>query len=338
MDSTGLFKKFASGRVLTDAEKAHRLLQKKRLDTDPHYQLSVIEMNSTYLESVDKWYGFRGSITAVSLIIMLMVMGFYAALVHVSLNRSPTEVHADDAFVLIFVACLALPLLAFTSWMLFKDSFGYTHYPLRFNRRTRTVHVFRPDASVLSVPWDAVVFTLSMTAPVQNMWNIMGHVLDKDGVTVRESFALSVSETGAPEGLELLRSHWEFVRRYMEEGPEAVTGQVQFCLPIAKQRESFMFGLHRLMANSSTNAFYLWPIVIMSMAFDLLIVPFRFFAMRTSKIPVWTPEVQAQSVVAQDDPFAIEGDPKGYRRAVFPEAAQAAGVKFVAPPVVPVSG
>lgn len=338
MDFAGIMKRFPSGRALTAKEKEHRLHQKKRLDIPPHYQLSVIEMNSTYLESVDKWYGFKGSITALSLIGILFVTVFYGALVHVTLNRAPGEAGPDDAFVLIFIACLSVPVLAFALWMLLKDSFGFTHYPMRFNRRSRTVHVFRDDGSVLTVPWDNVFFTLTVTAPVQNMLNIMGHVLGKDGVTVEESFALSVSETGAPDGILLLRSHWEFVRRYMEEGPEAVTGQVQFCLPIAKERESFMVGLHRMLANSSTNSPFMWPIVIMSMAFDLLIVPFRFIAMRTSKIPAWPAEVQAQSMVTPGDPFAIEGDPKGYRRAVFPEAADAAGVRFVAPPMVPLSG
>lgn len=333
----GIFKRFPAGRPLTAQEQANRLHQSKRLEVAPHYQLSVIEMNSTYLESVDKWYGLKGTITGITLTVILFFTGLYSALVHVSLNRTPSEPGAgDDTFVLIFAACLFLPLLALAIWMLCKDSFTYTHYPIRFNRRTGTVHVFREDGSVLTVPWkNEVVFTLTLAAPVQNIWNAMGHILAKDRATVEESFSLSVSETGAPEGKLFLRSHWEFVRRFMEDGPGEVTGQVQFCLPIARARESFMFWLHRMLANSSTNSPFMWPIVYALMAIAVVLAPFRFIAMRTSKIPVWPAEVVAQSAIDAGDPFAIEGDEKGTRRAVFPEAAQAAGMRFVAPPAVP---
>ncbi|QYF95411.1 hypothetical protein KY495_09795 [Massilia sp. PAMC28688] len=335
MDFAGIFGGFPANRALPESDKSHRLLQKNRLDVSPHYQLSVIEMNSTYLESVDKWYGFRGFITMVALVPIIMFIAFSVGMVNVTLNR--TSGGEDDAFVLIFVACLGLPFVAAAIWLMRRDSFVYTHYPIRFNRVTRTVHVFRRDGSVLTVPWNKVFFTLALAAPASQAWNIMGHVMNKDGNTVQETFFLSVSDSGTPDGLHLLRSHWEFVRRYMEEGPQSVTGQVQFCLPIARQRESFMFGVHRLMANSSTTALYLWPIMLMSMAFDLLVVPFRFIAMRTSKIPQWPKEVTAGSAVEAGDPYAIEGDRKGTRRAVFPEAAAAAGVRFVAPPAPPKS-
>jgi hypothetical protein len=55
---------------------------------------------------------------------------------------------------------LALALI----WLLRKESFAYTHYPMRFNRKTRTVHVFRPNGTVLSVPWDQLYFTLGHMA------------------------------------------------------------------------------------------------------------------------------------------------------------------------------
>jgi hypothetical protein len=35
---------------------------------------------------------------------------------------------------------------------------------------------------------------------------------------------------------DFVRAHWEFVRRYMEDGPEAVSSLVKFCMPIELQR------------------------------------------------------------------------------------------------------
>jgi hypothetical protein len=74
MDFAGLVKKFPSNRPLSDQEKDLQLKQKQPLNINPHHQMSVIEMNSTYLESVDKWYGEKGTITALMLILVLIFL------------------------------------------------------------------------------------------------------------------------------------------------------------------------------------------------------------------------------------------------------------------------
>ena len=63
MEYSGLIEKYKVDRSLSDEERALRLLQDVRLAVEPHYQLSVIRMNSTFLESVDKWFAWRGMIT-----------------------------------------------------------------------------------------------------------------------------------------------------------------------------------------------------------------------------------------------------------------------------------
>lgn len=231
MDFVGLIGKYRANRLLTEQERVHQLKQAQRCDVEPHYQMSVIQLNSTYLELVDKWYGGKGG--------------------------------------------------------------------------CRLSYKF---------------------------WNIMEHLMADDGTTVLESFALSISETGAPDGLVMMRSHWEFVRRYMEDGPSSVSGQVQFCLPISHCRETWSMGMHRLLANNSGAPLWMLPMTVFSMAFDLATVPFRYFAMRTSKVPAWPSEVEAVNAIDPEDPYAIEGDERGDRKAVFPHAAQVAGVGFVAQP------
>ncbi|MFS2005508.1 hypothetical protein ACEN9F_17930 [Duganella sp. CT11-25] len=57
MDFLGLVVRYPANRPLSDQERAHHLKQKQGLNIEPHYQLSVVKMNSTYLESVDKWFG-----------------------------------------------------------------------------------------------------------------------------------------------------------------------------------------------------------------------------------------------------------------------------------------
>jgi hypothetical protein len=338
MNTGGLNGSYRTNRPLTEQELAYQLRQKQHLNVAPHYQLSVIKMNSTYLESVDRWFGRKGLISAVTLISIGMCLTLYAGLLHVAFTRRPEFLRGNDDFVLLTVAALMMsPVLAFAVWALRKESFAYTHYPIRFNRKTRMVHAFRTDGTVLSVPWDQVFFSLARVDDFYDQWNVIGSILTQDRRTVVESFTLSIIETSAPDGILMMQSHWEFVRRYMEDGPETITGQVQFCLPISERRESLTVGMHRLLANNSTSSPLLWPILVTSMFFDLLTVPFRFIAMRTSKIPQWPEEVESTCAIELDDPYAIEGAPNGDRVAVFPEAARTAGVGFTAPPGNPLA-
>ena len=114
----------------------------------------------------------------------------------------------------------------------------------------------------------------------------------------------------------------------MEEGPQAVTGQVQFCMPISKQKESFSNGIERICANIAGA-----PVVVywMYWPFCMIVSVFRGFAMLTSKIPNFPPQIEASSAIEVDDSYAIEGDPSGDRVAVYPAAANAAGVRLKVP-------
>jgi hypothetical protein len=182
---------------------------------------------------------------------------------------------------------------------------------MRFNRKTRTVHVFRPNGTVLSVPWDQLYFTLGHMAQWDD-WEVRGHVMAPDKATVRESFALSYvgSLNPADADQDFVRAHWEFIRRYMGDGPQAVAAQVQFCMPVDKQRERFSVGMERVFANIAGGNMLLYCLLF---PVCLMIGLFRFIAMRTSKIPQWPAEVEATSAIEPGDPYAIEGDASGER-------------------------
>lgn len=331
MDLAGLVKKFAINRPLTESEIELRLSQKLRLNLSPHYQMSVIRLNSTYLETVDKWYFQKGMLTLIAIFGLVVLGGggllmcarwVLFGLANAAATDDPQVSYANA----VAMGLVLVPITLSITWLLRRESFAYTHYPVRFNRKTRMVYVFRSNASILALPWDDAFFTLASVDNTGNSWNIMCHVLDAARETVLESFALSVSDTGSPEGLTILRSHWEFVRRYMEDGPAAVSEQIQFCLPIAKARESFVFGLHLLLAGNSTTTAVPWPVLLISMLFDVVISPFRFLAMRTSKVPNWPPAVETACPIEDDDPYAIEGASDGRRVAVFPDAARSGEV------------
>ncbi|MEJ2715429.1 MAG: hypothetical protein P8014_20000 [Acidihalobacter sp.] len=60
---------------------------------------------------------------------------------------------------IVAVFCAA-SILLFVIMLLSKDFFTHTYYPIRFNRKTRQVYVFRDkrDGGILTVPWDDVFF------------------------------------------------------------------------------------------------------------------------------------------------------------------------------------
>src|SRR5690606_20426299 len=182
----------------------------------------------------------------------------------------------------------------------------YTHYPIRLNRKTRNVYVFRADGSVLTVPWDKLFFTLDFEQTVSGrMWENRAHVLESDGKTVRETFTLGVWSTGSAGGLRKLRSHWEFYRRYMDEGPKAVAKHVKHCMPVDSKRESIRFGFERIFVESAAGlenplTVVLW---LLMLPLNLLSVLGRWIAMQTSKIPKWPVDVEAANVVDPGDPY-----------------------------------
>jgi len=330
MEFSGLIGKYRVNRLLNEKELSHRLMQGKRLNLSPRYQLSVIKMNSTYLESTDKWYGWKGIISTVMLaIIAIFFTGLLKFYYVILISGSEFRPAGDSWWILTAITAMSLPLLVTAIWALSKESFSYTHYPMRFNRITRMVHVFRPDGTVLSASWDQVFFTLGHIVQ-WNEWEVRGHVLEPDNVTVRETFALSYvgslnADDVAPgrthySSQDFVRAHWEFIRRYMEEGPQSVLDQVQYCMPIQSRREGLRVGAERVFANfASAPLLVYW----MMAPFCLVVSIIRWFAMHTCKIPQWPHDIDASCTLEANDPYAIEGAPDGERVAVFPGAARA---------------
>jgi hypothetical protein len=326
---SGLVYKFNVNRSLSGVERAEQLKQKVRLDIVPHDQLSVIKLNSTYLETVDKWFAWKGSISALMLPMVGVVGAAYIFMMYVTLTRVRSLID-NDWIMLVVVTMMVLPFLGWAVWMLRRESFAFTHYPMRFNRKSRMVHIFRTDGTVMSVRWDQIFFTFGKLDQ-QRGREVRGHVMAADGSTVKETFALShcfplqilEASPGKFTGYDRVSAHWEFIRRYMDEGPQSVESQVQQCMAVHARRESPGAGMRRILANSSTRA-ELWVMFIPAVLAGLA----RTVAMRTSKIPQWPAKIEAACPIAQDDPYAIEGDLNYKRVAVFPEAARAAGVGF----------
>jgi len=329
MDFSGLVGKFPVNRPLTQDDVRYQLQQSTRLDMEPRDMLAVIKMNSTFLESVDKWFAFRGfpTVVAISCFLVFAIPFGYITFHSLLTALGFVETHKSREEYAILAAFVGTLLVLF-SWGMFalmkKESFAYTHYPIRLNRKTRTVHYFRTNGQVASVRWDDVFFTLGQSSL---LWGVRGHVLADDKVTVLDTFGLSrigvISShdpdpvTGQFEKSDYVRSHWEFIRRYMEEGPQELVQGIQICLPISDRKETLKGGIQRILANFSGDS--VLTTLIMSPLYAWLLIGRR-IAVLTSKIPQWPAEIDAVCCVERGDPFAIKGDSDGDR---IPDASYA---------------
>jgi len=309
MDYDGLMikYKYRASQVLTEDEIINQLHQKEKIDLGTKKVMddaAVIHLSSAYMEMVDKWYSIKGFLTVPSLalfplVVYMVVYMPYNMFVHFFMMRDDDVWFYIIGFVFLIPFSLALLLCFF---MLRVECFRWTHYPVRFDRKNRQVHVFSTHGEVYSASWDGIFFTTGCYTKSKfkrKYYDIRGHVLAEDRKTVLKTFTLPVSA----ERREDLYANWEFVRRYMEEGPEAVADVLQLMVPVEGRREGIFFGYWYLMFSATYGApFFVVPFL---MALYLAAWPFRVFAMYTCKIPRWSSEVQAKCVIAPDDPWDI---------------------------------
>ena len=310
MEYTGLINKYKVNRPLTEEECRSRLDPAKRLEVSPNYFSSTIRMNSCYLEVADKYYGWKGALTFVTSALMVICLGMtwiFADIFFVDGLMGNADERATNMLLGGGPLLLSIAMTSALIWLIARECFRFTHYPIRLQRDLRMVHVFRLDGSVLSVPWDKVFFAVgrgNRPFGIQT-WDVRGHVLGDDGVTVMETFCFALAW---PEKEELYR-YWEYVRRYMEEGAAAIVPYTLAYLPISGQRETWLFGLLRLALNLPGQTFVQ---LILSPA--LLLFSFaRWFAMRSCRIPIWPKHIEDVCVVDAGDPFAKDASSNAYR-------------------------
>nr|ELR5233652.1 hypothetical protein [Providencia rettgeri] len=270
--------------------------------------LKVIEMNSHYLETVDKFYSSKGYLSFIASIGAFLILGtFFSMIVKTIIYQ---QYSLEEMLGLLIIGIMAIPTGFGMLFLLKKDWFAWTHYPIRFDRKNRLVHAHRHDGSVFSARWEDIFFTTA--AMYGDDCYISGHVLADEGMTIIDTFCLPASHNNIPA----LKAHWEFVRRYMETGPEGLESRISFCLPIADKKESYGFSFFYLMTIYNGAPIVLLPLLV-PLAF-LFSIP-RYVGILTSRRPVWPESIQALCPVDKDDPYRLDAstNPKSLWGAFF---------------------
>ncbi|MFM0645428.1 hypothetical protein PQR14_13960 [Paraburkholderia bryophila] len=255
----------------------------------------VVARNETYMEVADGRYmrrGFGGMMFTLldALLIFAMFVPFYFWIFKWRDSLSYLGLT-------IFSICVFLPLILVIGYQWKQEMLDYTYKPIRLVRATRKVHVFQHNGpgGVLTLDWDKLVFCLKKGGL---NWGVLGYLPDAND-QVTHAFYLGAFLPVNPKGIgpdEPLLAHWEYFRRYMQEGPSSVPTP-EILLPIQNRREPFLYGMWR-----SWQMF--GPYLVLALPFapvTTLAGIFRWLGMHMSRLPRWPAEVEAQCQVAADD-------------------------------------
>ncbi|WP_277380794.1 DUF6708 domain-containing protein [Stenotrophomonas maltophilia] len=291
---TGWLTKFKVDRPLGAVERLERLPRERIEECSERH--CVISLNSTYMDVVDRRYRLRGMVgtTVATLVCSAMALfGLWMLIFWVPTAR-PDGVYdwrVAAVFLLIFVG--QWPLVC---WLTFgRDFFSYKYYPIRFNRRTRMVHAFvgKGEDGVITVPWDDAYFHLGHGQSERSLRDIRVHVMDGD--IVRRTFAVGHYFDDERK----VREIWEFIRRYMDEGPEQVIDATAPCRVHLSVADSWK-NCYLTVVISLGEALVPWRWVLMPLLLPL--VACRWLVLKSSKAPVWPEHVSRESKIDADDP------------------------------------
>ncbi|MCH7315811.1 DUF6708 domain-containing protein [Acinetobacter sp. ANC 3882] len=275
---------------------------------NPHR--AVIQINSTYLELIDRWNFWRGLISIASLcFIAIMTVGigglFYYGFYNPSYSTSIVENMIDIFFILVFFGGIII-----FSHMLKRECFSYTYYPIRFNRKLKKVYVIQPNRKLLVANWDD--FNISLQQYSRRGWDVRFSLLDEQE-KVTETFALPY--TGHSQYDSFLLAHWEFVCRYMEDdSAKASYTAVHGVFPIHHRKEYFRETVERVMIAATGSdqpvnriqRLIFWGLFPISFIF----LVGRMLSVKTSKIPKFPDWVEQECQIEVNDPYDFEQNPK----------------------------
>ena len=273
----------------------------------------VVACNTAYMEVADGRYmrrGFGGMMFTLLEVpfVFLVLMPLYFLIFK---NRHDL----GDFMMVPIISAILMPLILVIGYQWKQEMLDYTYKPIRLVRSTRKVHVFQHNgpSGVWSLDWDKLQFCLKKGGL---NWGVLGYLPDANG-QVTHAFYLGASLPVNPKGIgpdEPLLAHWEYFRRYMEDGPANIPAP-EILLPIQNRREPFLYGMLR-----SWRMF--GPLAIPFAPVTTLAGVFRWLGMHMSRLPRWPAEVETQ---CQPTPGDATTHPEPIRKVAYNSALVALG-------------
>lgn len=292
----GWITKYKVNRPVYGYEAKARLDPKKTVKLPPIVN-GVSKLNSVFIECVDRFFYLRGYAVMGGLPIAILTMWASVMLMMLvneplySGEKPPGEVAAVVLFFSFVFFSIFVWLLKF---VLFREFFCYTHYPIRFNRINRKIYVFRHngEGGVLDLEWDKVYWFVGRSRDGSDIsYDLRCHILDAEGI-VRETFAVGHFSSTRAETLQ----HWEMIRRYMEESPAVLPFPP---LALVLSTEPTWRNCITIQVGGASGHSPLFMLLTVPWAF------FRWISQITCRRPRWPDEVEAECQIPIDDPYRL---------------------------------
>lgn len=218
------------------------LRKSRSYDLPLHPQQTVVQLNSTYLETIGRNDRRRGDAVVVSG--ALAGLGIY--MLSGSIYFISASLVKGVYWFSLFITLMAVLIGIVTFLMLFAVStevFTSRHYPVRFNRKTRKVYVRQYNKKVEVFDWSDIHFYIFY---MKEDADIRGVKFAADGKTIEAMFALPFHIKDSEE--ELIQ-HFAFFTSYMSKNEKRflqAKDAVRYVYPIHKYRETPVQSLERI--------------------------------------------------------------------------------------------
>ena len=280
-------------------------------DVPLHPQQTVVQFNSTYLETTGRNERRRGDAVGWGLALGALALFITSQSKFLFVNLI-NDFNVFTLIVIIYSAVIMTMFYGLLVNVLSTELFTTWHYPIRFNRKTRKVYVRQYNRKVEVYNWDDLTFFI---AYINEDKDIRAVALDKDGETVTGMFALAFKNDVFDKSL---ISYFEFIRRYMEGDDQQlkeVKEAIRYIYPIHKKRETPLMSFKRLILNEvhhdhenmeyPERTFEFQPVTLVILPLLVLRYVGRVISMLTSYRHSFSPDIQAECQIDPSDPYDL---------------------------------
>lgn len=304
----------AVGQKLADVKGIHETVpldKYKTYDVPLHPQQTVVQFNSTYLETTGRNERRRGDAVGWGLFLLFITLSI-TTLYEFVLADLINNFDVLSLGVAVFFFISMFITIIFLINMLSTELFTTWHSPIRFNRKTRKVYVRQYNRKVEVYNWDDLTFFI---AYINEDRDIRAVTFDKDGETITGMFALAFQNNVFDKSL---TSYFEFIRRYMEGDDQQlkeVKEAIRYIYPIHQKRETPLMSFKRMILNvvhySHENmeyperTFRFYPVTLVILPLLALRYVGRVISMLTSYRHRFSKAIQAECQIDLNDPYDL---------------------------------
>ncbi|UJA05062.1 hypothetical protein F9230_12135 [Acinetobacter johnsonii] len=293
----------------------------KSLKTDqlyPHRQ--VIRFNSTFVEVMDSWEFIRGRATALALPMWAAL--FFAISMFLFAIYSLYFKHVYWSIAIISCLTIGLVYLVYSNYQMAKyDLFGYTHYPIRFNRKTQKVYAFSPQQQkMIELNWRDLRFSAVKEG---DDIELRVSLVNADNIVEEEIIFPFLAPRYQPE---LVDQHLAFFKAFMQgDDLKRIDAAIPEFFDIYNRKESFKETFERVyMVNDIVERVqqkrpkerYMLS-VSLNIIFWLPTLFLRRLGLLFSTIPEWPTHIEKECQIDSNDPYDSTGKQRHLAPLVF---------------------